>query len=135
MVRFYAYINYPYKKHIDNGYSEMLFSVWKPGTDKFYVYSDHPHLRRADFFEKFGTYPEGRKSDETEFMMMMAFIKKKGKAVIYEGIKDLFDQKNSSAEPSMVKRNLWREGDGFVLEQMRKLWRTIKFNSYYFFGG
>ncbi|MBS1667024.1 MAG: glycosyltransferase family 2 protein [Bacteroidetes bacterium] len=134
MVRFYAYFDYPYKKNIRNGYSEMIFSIWKPGYHKFYMYSDHPHLRRTDFFKKFGPYVEGRKVEETEFMMMMSFINKKGKAVIYEGIKDLFDQKNSSVEPSTVKRNFWREGNGFVLKQMRNLWRTLKFNTYYFFG-
>ena len=134
LVRFYAYYLYPYIKPVGKGFSEMVFSIWKPGTDKFCAYSDHPHLRRADFFEKFGAYPEGRKSDETEFMMMMSFLRKKGKVLIYNNVKELFDQINSASEPSTVHRNFWRNSDRFPLPQMRLFWRFIKFNFAYFFG-
>jgi hypothetical protein len=112
----------------------MLFSLWKPGYKKFYAYSDHPHLRRSSFFEKFGRYAEGQKVEKTEYLMMMSFLRKKGKAVIYENIHELFQQKNSSAEPSTVKRNFWRESEGFLLTQLRHLYRHVKFNADYLFG-
>ena len=134
IIRFYAYTRYPYLKPLGKGFSEMLFSVWKPGYKKFYAYSDHPHLRRTSFFEKFGRYAEGRKVEKTEYLMMMSFLRKKGKAVIFENIHSLFEQKNSSAEPSTVKRNFWRESEGFVLTNLRHLYRHLKFNFDYLVG-
>jgi glycosyltransferase involved in cell wall biosynthesis len=134
LVRFYAYTPYPYLQPLSKGFSEMLFSLWKPGYKKFYAYSDHPHLRRSSFFEKFGRYAEGQKVEKTEYLMMMSFLRKKGKAVIYENIHELFQQKNSSAEPSTVKRNFWRESEGFLLTQLRHLYRHVKFNADYLFG-
>jgi glycosyltransferase involved in cell wall biosynthesis len=134
MIRFYAYTRYPYLKPLGKGFSAMLFSLWKPGYKKFYAYSDHPHLRRTSFFEKFGRYAEGQKVEKTEYMMMMSFLRNRGKAVIYENIHDLFEQKNSSAEPSTVKRNFWRENEGFVFASMRHLYRHLKFNFDYLTG-
>ena len=134
IIRFYAYTNYPYLKPLGKGFAEMLFTVWKPGYKKFYAYSDHPHLRRSSFFQKFGRYAEGRKVEKTEYLMMMSFLRKKGKAVIYENIHGLFEQKNSSAEPSTVKRNFWRESEGFIFANMRHLYRHVKFNFDYLFG-
>ncbi|WP_229253867.1 glycosyltransferase [Dyadobacter sp. NIV53] len=63
IVRFYAYFEYPYLANPRHGYYETDFRLWKPGYQKFYVYSDHPHLRRNSFFERFGRYvrrPERR---------------------------------------------------------------------------
>lgn len=133
IVRFFAYSRYPYLKPLGKGFSEMLFSVWRPGYKKFYAYSDHPHLRRSNFFQKFGRYAEGQKVEKTEYLMMMSFLRKKGKGVIYENIHDLFEQKNSSAEPSTVRRNFWRESEGFVFANMRHLYRHLKFNFDYLF--
>lgn len=134
IIRFYAYTPYPYLAPLGKGFSEMLFSVWKPGYRKFYAYSDHPHLRRSSFFERFGRYAEGQKVEKTEYLMMMSFLQKKGKAVIYEDIHALFEQKNSSSEPSTVRRNFWRESEGFVLRNLRHLYRHLKFNFDYLFG-
>src|SRR5690349_18417419 len=67
VVRFYAYFKYPYLKPYKHGFSQMQFKWWLPGYKKFYAYSDHPHLRRSDFLEKFGRYPEGVKGDVTEY--------------------------------------------------------------------
>jgi hypothetical protein len=64
----------------------------------------------------------------------MSFLRNKGKAVIYEHINELFEQKNSSAEPSTVKRNFWRESEGLVLAAMRHSYRHLKFNFDYLFG-
>jgi len=134
LVRFYAYTNYPYLQPVGNGFSLMLFAIWKPGYRKFYAYSDHPHLRRSNFLQKFGRYAEGKKVEKTEYMMMMSFLRKKGKAVIYKNIHELFEQKNSPAEPSTVRRNFFRESQGWIITGMRHLYRHLKFNFDYFFG-
>ncbi|QNF32354.1 glycosyltransferase family 2 protein [Adhaeribacter swui] len=130
MVRFYAYFKYPFLKPYKNGFSEMLFSPWPWywGYQKFYYYSDHPHLRRSNFLEKFGRYPEGLKGDVTEYRMMMAFIQKKGKALFYDDFQGLFDQENSSAEPSTMKRNYWRESEQPLVTAARHLYRHLRFN-------
>ncbi|MEO6313677.1 MAG: glycosyltransferase [Chitinophagaceae bacterium] len=135
VIRLYAYTKYPYLKPLGKGFSEMIFSVWKWGYKKFYAYSDHPHLRRSSFFQKFGRYAEGEKVEKTEYLMMMSFLRNKGKAVIYENIHDLFEQKNSSAEPSTVKRNFWRESEGIFFANLRHLYRHVKFNFDYLFKG
>lgn len=128
MVRFYAYFEYPYLKNEDNGFYEMAFNLWKPGYRKFYMYSDHPHLRRTSFFQKFGRYIEGQKGDFTEYSMMMSFLKNKGKALFYKDYTGLFTQKNSEVEPSTMTREVWRQSDNFFLSQLRHLYRHLKFN-------
>ena len=130
MVRFYAYFKYPFLRPYKNGFSEMIFSPmpWYWGYRKFYYYSDHPHLRRSSFLEKFGRYPEGQKGDVTEYRMMMSFIQKNGKALFYDDFKGLFDQVNSEAEPSTMKRNYWREAENPLITAMRHLYRHLKFN-------
>lgn len=131
MVRFYAYFEYPYLINPDQGFYAIDFKFWKPGYRKFYVYSDHPHLRRSSFLQKFGRYAEGVKGDVTEYNMMMSFLKNKGKAMFYKDFTGLFLQKNSEAEPSTMKRNRWRESDSFFLTQLRHLYRHLKFNMDY----
>lgn len=128
VVRFYAYFEYPYLKNPKDGFYEMDFKLWKPGYKKFYVYSDHPHLRRSNFFEKFGRYVEGQKGDVTEYGMMMSFLKNRGKALFYKDFTGLFIQKNTETEPSTMKRNIWRESDNFLISQLRHLYRHFKFN-------
>lgn len=128
LIRFYAYFEYPYLTNPKEGFYEMDFKLWKPGYKKFYVYSDHPHLRRTNYFEKFGRYVEGQKGDVTEYSMMMSFLKKKGKALFYKDFTGLFIQKNTEAEPSTMKRNVWRESDNFFISQLRHLYRHFKFN-------
>ena len=135
VVRLYAYTEYPFLQPLQMGFSLICFSVWKRGYKKFYAYSDHPHIRRSNFLKKFGRYAEGKKVEKTEYLMMMAFLRKKGKAVIYKDIHAIFEQKNSSAEPSTVKRNFWRESEGFVFTNLRHLYRHLKFNFDYLFGG
>jgi glycosyltransferase involved in cell wall biosynthesis len=128
MVRFYAYFKYPYLQPYRNGFSEMKFSIWKPGHSKFHCYSDHPHLRRSTFFKKFGRYPEGIKGDKTEFSMAISFLKNKGIGMFYEDFKGLFDQLNSSDEPSTMKRSDLRQSDNFMVAFVRSVYRTVKHN-------
>ncbi len=126
MIRFYAYFKYPYLKPYRDGFSEMIFKLWYPGYRKFHCYSDHPHLRRSNFFNRFGRYAEGIKGDRTEFLMAMSFLKNKGKAMFYEDFKGLFDQVNSSDEPSTMKRSDLRQSPNFVIAFIRGIYRNIK---------
>jgi glycosyltransferase involved in cell wall biosynthesis len=132
LMRFYAYFKYPYLKPYKNGFSEMIFKIWYPGYRKFHVYSDHPHLRRSNFFEKFGRYPEGIKGDKTEFTMAMSFNKNGGKAMIYDDPKGLFDQLNSADEPSTMTRSDLRQSDNFVISFVRAIYRNVKHTLDYF---
>lgn len=128
MARFYAYVKYPNLVDIGNGFATMVFNPYTLDYQKFYYYSDHPHLRRSAFFDKFGRYREGVKSDYTEYCMMMSVLKNKGKSIYYTNFKDLFLQENSSAEPSTVKREFWRQNDNPVLRVVRDIYRYTKFN-------
>ena len=129
-VRFYAYIKYPYLKAFKEGYSQMIFKhakFWQ-SYKKFYLYSDHPHLRRSTFFEKYGRYCEGKKSDRTEYKMMLQVLSTGVKAYFYEDFKSLLVQENSLAEPSTIKRNFWRENQGFLIVIVRHIYRYLRFN-------
>ncbi len=131
LIRFYAYFKYPYLKPYKYGFSEMDFKIWYPGYRKFHIYSDHPHLRRSSFFQKFGRYPEGIKGDKTEFTMAMSFLKNKGKAMIHENIKGIFDQINSSDEPSTMKRSDLRQSNNFLVSIARAVYRNVKHTADY----
>jgi glycosyltransferase involved in cell wall biosynthesis len=126
LMRFYAYFKYPYLRSYRDGFSEMVFKIWYPGYKKFHVYSDHPHLRRTTFFEKFGRYAEGIKGDRTEFLMNLSFIKKKGKAMFYEDFKGLFDQVNSLDEPSTMARSDVRQSNNPLIVLARAVYRNVK---------
>jgi len=134
MVRFYAYTLFPFLKPLAHGFSLMLFNPASLFStyNKFYVYSDHPHLRRSSFLEKFGEYKEGVNVEQAEYSMMMSFLKKKGKGLFYEDFKGLFDQKNSEDEPSTFKRNWKRHPTNIFIKAARHLYRHLKFNSDYF---
>lgn len=134
IVRFYAYFKYPYLKDYKYGFAEMKFKLWKPGYKKFYLYSDHPHLRRSDFLEKFGRYTEGVKGDVTEYRMMMSFLQKKGKAFFYKDYRNLFYQQNSKEEPSTMKRNFLSESTNPIINTIRTFYRHAKFNIDFVFG-
>ena len=123
-VRFYSYFKYPYTKPFGKGYSEMIFknSIWYGNHLKFYYYSDHPHLRRSNFLQKFGKYPEGIKGDKTEFSMALSFIKKKGKGLLYDDFTGIIDQVNSNNEPSTMQRSKWRESEHIFARIARTLY-------------
>lgn len=99
---------------------------------KFYMYSDHPHLRRSTFIKKFGKYPEGVNVEKAEYGMMMSFLKHKGKGLFFENYQALFDQMNSAEEPSTFERN-WRRRDNLLIKMVRHVYRHIKFNLSYLF--
>lgn len=126
IVRFYAYFTYPYLKPYQKGFSEMIFSAWTLNHLKFYYYSDHPHLRRSSFFQKFGRYPEGIKGDLTEYQMAISFIKNKGKGLFYNQFNTLFDQRNSSEEPSTMNRSDWRQNKNPITLFVRAFYLKFK---------
>jgi glycosyltransferase involved in cell wall biosynthesis len=131
LVRFYSYFKYPYLIPVKQGFSEMQFRAAYPTYRQYYMYSDHPHLRRSNFLEKFGPYIEGKNVDVTEYKMMISFLQNKGKALYYENHKDLFDQLNSADEPSTTKRNFWRESNNLFVASMRHIYRHVKFRMDY----
>ncbi|RYE36976.1 MAG: glycosyltransferase [Sphingobacteriaceae bacterium] len=126
IARFYAYFAYPYLKPYQKGFSEMVFSRWTINHLKFYYYSDHPHLRRSTFLEKFGRYPEGIKGDLTEYRMAISFIKNKGKGLFYNQFTTLFEQCNSSAEPSTMQRSNWRQSQNLLMLAVRAAYLKYK---------
>lgn len=129
IVRFYAYYPYPYLEPYKNGFSKMLYKPWYGDYTKIYYYSDHPHLRRSNFLDKFGRYAEGIKSDKTEYQMCLSFIKKKGKGLFLTDFNAMFEQKNSEDEPSTVTRSNWRhQNTNFFVVWGRALYRQIKYN-------
>jgi glycosyltransferase involved in cell wall biosynthesis len=128
LIRFYAYFKYPYLINYDDTFSEMKFSnsLFKLNHLKFYVYSDHPHIRRSNFFEKFNHYKEGIKGDETEFDMCLCFIKNGGRGLFINDFKLMFDQLNSSEEPSTMQRNSWDMNDLPFLRYLRIVYLKIR---------
>ncbi|AHF14159.1 glycosyltransferase family 2 protein [Niabella soli] len=136
MVRFYAYKRYPYLKYYDGEFYEQVF---KPNMIhykhiKFYFYSDHPHLRRSDFFKKFGRYVEGYPGDRTEYLMSLSFIVNKAKSLYHTNFSGIFNQVNTTDEPSVIIRdtNRWRDRRDPLARVLRqahlkvKLWKWTK---------
>jgi glycosyltransferase involved in cell wall biosynthesis len=99
MVRFYAHKPYPNLKPYKRGFSEMVFKLTQPGTEKFFYYSDTPHLRRSNFFERFGRYAEGVRAIKGEKFMVMSFLQHHGKALQCDE-SNIFQHSNSEEEPS-----------------------------------
>lgn len=128
IIRYYAYGAYPYLKPYGLGFSEMIFKSWFLKYTKIYVYSDHPHLRRSSFLQKFGRYAEGLKGDKTEYMMCISFIQNKGRGLFYNDYKSLFFQKNTSDEPSTMTRSSWRQSKGPLIRVVRDVYRQLKYN-------
>lgn len=135
IVRFYAYDKYPYLKPYkdDVNFSLMYIPFFALNYKKIYYYSDHPHLRRASFIEKFDRYKEGVKGDKTEYNMCISFIQKKGRGLFYNAYSTLFIQKNTDQEPSTMQRVKWRASNNFIIKQIRDVYRQIKYNFDIFF--
>ena len=128
IIRFYAYGPYPYMQTYDEDYSEMMIKPWYLETNKIYVYSDHPHLRRSNFLTKFGNYAEGLVGDKTEYRMCIAFIQKQGSGLFYNKYKELFIQKNSADEPTTMTRADWKRSRNIVISMVRQIYRQVKYN-------
>ena len=128
IIRFYAYIKYPYLQAYKDGFSTMLIKPWHMDYQKIYYYSDHPHLRRSSFNEKFGNYAEGIKGDRTEYQMCVSFIQQKGKGLFFDDFQSLFIQRNSEAEPSTMTRTNLTQSRNPVITFVRYIYRQLKYN-------
>lgn len=124
LISYYSYFPYPYLKAFQGKFLEKDFnlSLMKPNHLKFYLYGDHPHLRRSCFFTKFGRYDENIKSDLAEYKMSLSFIKKGARALVHINYNKLFEQRNSLDEPSMIQRNKWRQGNSLLVVSLRKIY-------------
>jgi glycosyltransferase involved in cell wall biosynthesis len=128
-TRFYAYIPYPYIKPANQfGFSEMYLPLLGLRYKKIYQYSDHPHLRRSSFIQKFGKYKEGVNVDRAEYGMCISFLQKKGKGFFYNDFKALFQQHNTSSEPSTISRRNWKNSSNPIIKLTRDLYRQVKYN-------
>jgi glycosyltransferase involved in cell wall biosynthesis len=107
LVRFYSFpwSPYPYLKEYKKGFATMGFSLlpWYTSHLKFHIYSDHPHLKRRSFPEKFGRYFEARNGDVTEMNMCRTFLKKNGQALYFRNFKALFEHDNPEDEPGLFR--------------------------------
>lgn len=132
IVRFYAYQKFPKTKPYKYGFSKMIFDPWSGNVNKSTMYSDHPHLRRSSFFNKFGRYSEMKNPEKTEYDMMISFLQNKGCGLLFDAYKSTFDQVNTSIEPSTMKRKFWRYSDNFFIKQALYIYRIAKFNYCYY---
>jgi glycosyltransferase involved in cell wall biosynthesis len=108
LISFYAYEKYPYSKPYKLGFSERVFKAapWFTNNLKFYVYSDHPHLRKSSFLQDIGRYVENRNVDITEMQMSLLFIKRGGRSLMYDDHYALLEQVNSQTEPSTAAHRI-----------------------------
>ncbi|MCX2574882.1 glycosyltransferase family 2 protein [Pedobacter sandarakinus] len=130
LISFYAYFPYPYLKPFKNGFSEKYFpaSLLKGNNLKFYFYSDHPHLRRTSFLEKFGRYNETVNSDRTELEMSLSVIQNKGNALFYNDHYSLLEQINSQDEPSTASfRKSWSQRKNPIMSLLKSGYMLYKF--------
>jgi len=138
LVRFYSHHKHPYLNPLIKGFYEMKFHILRRGFKQFWCYSDTPHLRRSNFLQKFGDYPEGLGSDKAEFKMAISFLQNKGKAIIHEDFRNIFIHENTISEPSQVSRKGFRKyiqsTDFPLLKYLRTIYRNIKFRLKYLFN-
>ena len=138
LIRFYTFpwAPFPYLKPYKSGYSEMLFKpqLWYLNHLKFRLYSDHPHLRKSNYFQKFGRYAEGKSGDRTEYEMCMQFLSGGGKALFFEA-NDLLLHENGGLEPNTMVREKWKLSNALPVRLLRSIYlygkvvsSTIKLN-------
>ena len=131
IIRYYSYFLYPYLKPYDNDFSWLDFhpEPWFVTHRKFYFYSDHPHVRRSNFFNKFGRYVEGVRGDRTEYRMSLSFVQKKAKGLFYTKFDQVFDQLNTNSEPSTMlnERPEWKLSKNIFVKTIRFFYLIYKY--------
>ena len=132
-ARFYAYIPYPYMTPYEGGFSAMHLPRRGLDYTKIYMYSDHPHLRRRSFPQKFGRYAEGLKGDKTEYRMCISFLQNKGNGLFFRDFKTLLSQENDAAEPSTMTRSSRTNSQNPVIAAVRYVYRQLKYNADIYF--
>lgn len=134
IIRFYSYLKYPYLKPFKNGYSEMVIKPYGTDYHKIYFYSDHPHLRKSTFLEKFGRYKEGIKGDRTEYWMCISVMQNRAKGLFFDNYKSLFVQYNTTSEPSTMTRINWTQSNMVFIKTLRNVYRMLRYNYDIFFS-
>ena len=126
-IRFWALADsYPDLKPYGKGFSMMAYNLLTANHLKFYQYSDTPHLRRSNFFEKFGRYKEGLKGDVIDYKMAISFLQHKGKGLFYDDFSALFTHDNSDEEPSTMRPLItWRQKYNPLTRTLR--WVYLKY--------
>lgn len=132
MVRLFAAVKYPHLKPYKLGFSEMIFRLASPGSGKFFYYSDCPHLRRSNFFKKFGRYAEGVKQVKGEKYMAMAFLQARGLA-FQPDENNLFVHENTEDEPSTQDYSAFRAMRRRIPEPLFDAIWTAKMTAEYLF--
>lgn len=131
IIRYYSYFSYPYLKPFDEDFSLFDFhpEPWYSNHRKFYFYSDQPHLRRSNFFDKFGRYIEGFTGDRTEYRMSLSFVQKKAKGLFYTKFNQVFEHKNTANEPSTMlnERPEWKLSNNILVRTLRFFYLIFKF--------
>ena len=128
IVKYYSYYFYPYLKPFNSDFDLMFLPTLGWDYSKIYAYTDHPHLRRSTFFQKFGRYPEGLKGDLTEYKMCISFLQNSGQGLFYKDFANLLTQKNSGEEPSTMTRESWKSKQNVFMNLLRDTYRQIKYN-------
>ncbi len=128
LIRFYFFPwdPFPYLKKYKHGFAEMLFrkQLWYMNHMKYRIYSDHPHLRKSDFNQKFGLFDESKHSDQAEYDMCLNFIAKGGKALMLNSA-EAFKQ-GSTREVSTMQRSSWRLRNNLPIKMLRFLYLKYK---------
>lgn len=130
LISLYAYSRFPYTRPYKDGFSEKIFhfAPWYTNNLKFYLYGDHPHLRRSTFMSKFGKYSEVLNSDLTEMNMSLSFIANNGRCLIYDDHYTLLTQENTEQEPSTATfRKSWKLSNNTLTKVARWLYGRYKF--------
>jgi len=130
LITLYSYAPYPYMKPYKHGFSEKIFksAPWYTQNLKFFLYGDHPHLRKSSFLQKFGRYEEGLNTDQTEMAMSLSFIKNRGKGLFYDDHYGLLTQENSLDEPSTATHRIsLGDRSGFIISIAKWTYAKFKF--------
>jgi glycosyltransferase involved in cell wall biosynthesis len=128
IIRFYSYIKYPHLIPYEKGFSKMVYKRWSLNYRKIYFYSDHPHLRRSNFIEKFGPYTEKVSVDRSEYRMCISFIQQRGKGLFYNDYLSLFKQFNPEEEPSTTLRSVLTLSKNPFIKLSRDFYRQFRYN-------
>ncbi len=127
-IRFWSFYRYPTLKPYGKGFSETIYNPWTLNHLSFFMYSDNPHLRRSNFFQRFGRYQEGIDGNIAEHNMSISYIQNKGKGLFYDEYQALFTHANSADEPSTFDRANWRQSRNPAFLAMR--WLYLRFKWY-----
>lgn len=125
-IRFWSFYRYPKLKPYGKGFSETIYSPLGMSHLKFFMYSDNPHLRRNNFFERFGRYQEDIDGNIAEHRMSISYMQQKGRGLFYEAYDTLFEHANSDEEPSTFDRADWRQSRNPAMLFLRWLYLRYK---------